>query len=209
MIIPDFSREEKLFKKGYKIIAGIDEAGRGSLAGPVVAAAVVFSEIKVVEELIKIGIMDSKVLSAKKRDCLYNIAIEKCRDWAIGIVSERTIDKINVLEASKLAMKRAVENLSVKPDFLLIDGKYTIEDYPASQMAIPHADEFVFSVSVASILAKVARDKILTGLDKKYPEYGFAKHKGYGTEYHMKILKKNGHCEIHRKTFKPISVNSS
>lgn len=205
MIIPDFSREERLFKKGYKIIAGIDEAGRGPLAGPVVAAAVVFdNNDKKAKELIEIGIRDSKTLSSKKREFLYNIIIENCSNWSIGIVSEEIIDKINILEASKLAMKMSVEKLNIEPDFLLIDGRHTIENYPASQMAIPSADQNIFSVSAASIIAKVTRDRILINLDKEYPEYGFAKHKGYGTRLHIEMLAKMGPCKIHRKSFSPV-----
>jgi len=194
-----------LFKKGYKIIAGIDEAGRGPLAGPVVAAAVVFdNNDKKAKELIEIGIRDSKTLSSKKREFLYNIIIENCSNWSIGIVSEEIIDKINILEASKLAMKMSVEKLNIEPDFLLIDGRHTIENYPASQMAIPSADQNIFSVSAASIIAKVTRDRILINLDKEYPEYGFAKHKGYGTRLHIEMLAKMGPCKIHRKSFSPV-----
>jgi len=194
-----------LFKKGYKIIAGIDEAGRGPLAGPVVAAAVVFDNNgKKAKELIEIGIRDSKTLSFKKREFLYNIIIENCSNWSIGIVSEEIIDKINILEASKLAMKISVEKLNIEPDFLLIDGRHTIENYPASQMAIPNADQNIFSVSAASIIAKVTRDRILINLDKEYPEYGFAKHKGYGTRLHIEMLAKMGPCKIHRKSFSPV-----
>ncbi len=204
MIIPNFSREEKLFQKGYKYIAGVDEVGRGPLAGPVVAGAVVFSNIKIIDKLIKNGLRDSKILSAKKREYFYEIIIEESQDWAIGTVSEKIIDQINILEATKLAMKRAVKKLKNKPDFLLVDGINTIEDFPASQIAIPKADQSVFSVSAASIIAKVTRDRILMDFDKIYPGYGFAEHKGYGTKFHMKMIKKLGPCKIHRKSFSPI-----
>lgn len=203
MIIPDFSREEKLFKKGYKTIAGVDEAGRGPLAGPVVAAAVIFS-IDRMKELIKIGIRDSKILPSKKRNYLYDIITERCLDWAAGIVSEEVIDKINILEATKLAMKIAVEKLKVQPDFLLIDGRHTIDGCHISQLAIPKADQYVFSVSAASIIAKTTRDRILIEFDKEYPGYGFAKHKGYGTKLHMETLGAKGPCKIHRKSFRPV-----
>lgn len=204
MVTPDFCREERLLKKGYENIAGIDEVGRGPLAGPVVAAAIIFSKNKSLSKLLEIGIRDSKLLSSKKREYLSELILEKCHSWSVGIVSEKVIDKINILEASLLAMRKAVENLEVKPDFLLIDGNQTIRNYPVSQIAIPKADQFVFSVSAASIVAKVTRDKILIDLDKEYPKYGFAQHKGYGTKFHLEALNKIGPCKIHRRSFSPI-----
>lgn len=204
MTIPDFSREEKLFKKGYRYIAGIDEAGRGPLAGPVVAAAVVFSENAKVSQLVKLGVKDSKLLTSKKRDYLYSKIIENCSDWSVGIVSEDVIDEINILQATLLAMKNAAESLKVKPDFLIIDGNFIIKDFPASQMAIAKADQHIFSVSAASVVAKVTRDKLLVELDIKYPEYGFAKHKGYGTKEHIEAIRKFGPCMVHRRSFSPV-----
>lgn len=204
MITPDFYREENLFRRGYENVAGIDEAGRGPLAGPVVAAAIIFSKNKLLNKLLEIGIRDSKLLSPKKREYLYELILEKCHAWSIGVVSEETIDEINILEASLLAMRKAVEKLEIKPDFLLIDGNHTIENYPVSQIAIPRADQYVFSVSAASILAKVTRDKMLIDFDEEYPEYGFAQHKGYGTKFHMEMLSKIGPCKIHRRSFSPI-----
>ncbi|MDF1498064.1 MAG: ribonuclease HII [Patescibacteria group bacterium] len=204
MIIPDFSREEKLFQRGYKYVAGIDEAGRGPLAGPVVAAAVVFNNAKSINNLIIKGVRDSKTFSEKKRECFYQMIVEESQDWGVSVISEDVIDKINILEATKLAMRRAVENLKGNPDFLIIDGISTIEDFPASQMAIPKADRYVFSVSAASIIAKVTRDRILIDFDKEYPGYGFASHKGYGTKQHIEMIMKKGPCKIHRKTFEPI-----
>ncbi|MCK5332338.1 ribonuclease HII [Candidatus Parcubacteria bacterium] len=204
MIIPDFSREEKLLKKGYKSIAGVDEAGRGPLAGPVVAAAVIFSDAKITRELIRNGVRDSKTISERKREYFYNIITENAKDWSVGIVSEEIIDKINILQATKVAMRKAIEKLHVKPDFLLIDGINVLDNFPTSQMAIPKADQTIFSVSAASILAKVTRDRILLELDKQYPDYGFAKHKGYGTKFHLEMISKNGPCKIHRKSFAPM-----
>ncbi len=191
-------------KKGYKYIAGVDEAGRGPLAGPVVAAAVVFLNGKAIKELIKKGVRDSKMLSFKKREYFYELITEQSCDWAAYDVSEEIIDKINILQATKLAMRKALEKLKNAPDFLLIDGINTIDDFPASQIAIPKADQFVFSVSAASIIAKVTRDRILSDFDKVYPGYGFAAHKGYGTKFHMEMIRKLGPCKIHRKSFKPI-----
>lgn len=204
MIIPDFSREEKLFRRGYKQIAGIDEVGRGPLAGPVVAAAVVFSHTAKTADLVKMGVRDSKLLTSKKRDYLYEKIIENCSDWSVSVITEDIIDEINILQATLLAMRKAVESLKVRPDFLLIDGNFTIDDYPVSQLAVPKADQHIFSVSAASVVAKVTRDRILVDMDEKYPEYGFAKHKGYGTREHMEALKKHGPCIIHRKSFAPI-----
>src|SRR5680860_199801 len=205
MIVPDFSREEKLTQRGYKCIAGVDEAGRGPLAGPVVAGAVVFSDAKIVQKLMAAGIRDSKTISEKKREYFYELIIENAEEWSVGIVAEDVIDRINILEATKLAMTTALKNLKKKPDFVLIDGMNTLENFSASQMAIPKADQNIFSVSAASIIAKVTRDRILIDFDKRYPGYGFAKHKGYGTKFHLEMIEKNGPCKIHRKSFSPIS----
>lgn len=205
MIIPDFSREEALAKKGYKMIAGIDEAGRGPLAGPVVAAAVIFEHNpETIKKLISTGVRDSKTIAEKKREKLYDLICTHALAWSVEIVSENIIDEINILNAAKLAMKQSAEKLSIEPDFLLIDGNATLNDFPVDQSAIPKADAHILSVSAASILAKVTRDRIMREMDKKYPEYGFAIHKGYGTRFHMDILQERGPCEIHRKTFEPI-----
>jgi ribonuclease HII len=202
MIIPTFKKEKQLQKNGYKFIAGIDEVGRGPLAGPVVACAAVFKNFnpKKFE-----GTRDSKLITLKRREKLYKI-FKNSEDinYGIGIVSEKIIDEINILEASLLAMKYAVENLKTKPDFLLLDGKWTLKDYPISQTAIPRGDQNIFSISAASIIAKVTRDKMLIDYDKKYPNYGFAKHKGYGTKFHLEALKKYGPCAIHRRSFNPV-----
>ncbi len=211
MITPIFKREKQLQKKGYKFIAGIDEVGRGPLAGPVVACAAII-KLKVKSEKLKVfdGIRDSKQLSERQREKFYEILTNNNQiDYGIGIVSEKIIDKINILNASLLAMKKAAENLEIKPDFLLIDGRWTLKNYPISQIAIPNGDKNVFSISVASIIAKVYRDRMLINFQKKYPEYGFEKHKGYGTKLHMKALKKYGPCKIHRRSFKPIKILKS
>ena len=206
MITPTFDKEIKLRKNGYKFIAGIDEVGRGPLAGPVVACAAIIlqAELKTFK-----GIRDSKQLSERQREKFYKILTNDSQvHYGIGIVSEKIIDKINILQATFLAMKKAVENLKVKPDFLLIDGKWTLENYPISQTAIPKGDQNIFSIAAASIIAKVTRDRMLVKLRQKYPQYGFEKHKGYGTKLHLEMLKKYGPCEIHRKSFKPIKNDS-
>ncbi|MFA6897017.1 MAG: ribonuclease HII [Patescibacteria group bacterium] len=205
MTIPDFQKEEELFGKGCEVIAGIDEAGRGPLAGPVVAGAVVFeNDAAVVRELLALGLRDSKQVSEKKREKLYEFISREAKCWATEAVSEKVIDEINILNATKLAMKNAVLKLQSQPDFILIDGNATLSDFPVNQLAIPKADEHIFSVSAASIMAKVTRDRILAELDVKYPEYGFGVHKGYGTKAHMDALRKNGFCDAHRKSFEPI-----
>lgn len=205
MIIPDFSREEELIKKGYKAIAGVDEAGRGPLAGPVAAGAVIFDDDQdLIRELIVLGVRDSKEISEKKREKLYDFIAASARCWAVDIVSEDVIDEINILAATKLAMKNAICKLSCQPDFILIDGNATLSDLPLDQAAVPGADARILSVSAASIMAKVTRDRILCQLDDRYPGYGFAQHKGYGTKSHIEALCKLGPCPVHRKSFEPI-----
>jgi ribonuclease HII len=199
MLYPNFNEEKSLHKKGFKCVVGLDEAGRGPLAGPVVAAAVC---IKNNGDFLK-GINDSKKLSEKQRENFYKILINhKDIEWGIGIVSEKVIDKINILEATKLAMKKSIKNLN--PDFLILDGNFKL-NINLPQKSIIKGDMKVISISSASIIAKVTRDKIMNKYNKKYPQYGFDKHKGYGTAHHIKMIKKNGACIIHRKTFRPVS----
>ena len=211
MKYPNFNEEKKLWKRGYKKVVGLDEVGRGSLAAPVAAVAV-FVEPKTKNHLFKKfkGIKDSKKLSFKKREMFCKMIINHPQiKWGIGRVSETTIDKINILEATKLAMKKAVQNLEKKlkekqkkgpVDFLLIDGTFGI-NLDISQKSIIKADEKVFSCTAASIVAKVARDRMMKRYHKKYPQYGFDRHRGYGTKLHREMIKKYGPCKIHRKTF--------
>ena len=201
MRYPNLREEKKLWKKGFKRVAGLDEAGRGPLAGPVVAAVV--SLIPNSKFLIP-KLRDSKKLTAKKREEFYKLIVKSpFLEWGIGRVSEKVIDKINILEATKLAMKRAIKKLKRRPDFLILDGNFKINvDIP--QKSIIKGDEKVFSCAAASILAKVYRDRIMERYDRKFPKYEFKKHKGYGTKFHFKMLKKYGPCKIHRKTFEPI-----
>ena len=220
MTTPNLKEEKKLWEKGFKRVAGLDEAGRGPLCGPVVAAAAILNskiknpykaepsgfrqKSKLQIKIQNLEIKDSKKLSSKKREKLYQILTHSdFIEWGIGRVSEKVIDKINILEATKLAMKRAIKKLKRRPDFLILDGNFKINvDIP--QKSIIKGDEKVFSCAAASILAKVYRDRIMERYDRKFPKYEFKKHKGYGTKFHFKMLKKYGPCKIHRKTFKPI-----
>jgi ribonuclease HII len=211
MRYPNFNEEKKLWKQGYNIVAGLDEAGRGPLAGPVVAAAVCFEKNLKIKKIKNIN--DSKKLSEKQREELYEILInDKNIKWGIGIVSEKIIDKINILKATKLAMKEAVlmmnEKDKIKIEFLLVDGNFLIDGIycAAEQKSIISGDQKVFSIACASIIAKVTRDRIMKSYHKKYPIYGFDKHKGYGTAGHIEKLQKYGPCKIHRKTFYPIGT---
>ncbi len=198
---PNFQEEKKLWRKGFKRVACLDEAGRGPLAGPVTAAAVI---LKRLWKLDFNNIKDSKKLSAKKREEFYKILTKHpAIKWGIGVVSERIIDRINILEATKLAMAKAVKKLKV--DFLLLDGNFKINS-KIPQKSIIKGDEKVFSIAAASILAKVTRDRIMVRYHKKYPQYRFDMHKGYPTKYHCKMIRKYGPCKIHRKTFYPVSA---
>ena len=187
--------EESLYGKGYKFIAGVDEAGRGPLAGPVCAAAVILPEGVVIE-----GINDSKKLSEKKREKLFDIILETAVDYSVEFVEPNVIDDINIRQATSLAMHTAVEKLSMAADFVIIDGNDKIS-YDIPYEYIVKGDARSQSIAAASILAKVSRDRLMLKLDKKYPEYGFAKHKGYGTKEHMESIRKYGVSEVHRKSF--------
>lgn len=198
-------------KKGkIKIIVGIDEVGRGPLAGPVVAAAVTITSLNQSLDFKnpKIKIRDSKQLSLQKREVIYNLLKQHPEvAWGIGRVGQGIIDRINILEASKLAMQRAVFNLEKKlgqqTDFLLIDGNFAI-NLPHKQKSIIKGDQKVLLIMLASIIAKVTRDKAMINYNKKYPNYQFAKHKGYPTILHCQALNKLGPCVIHRQTFGPV-----
>jgi ribonuclease HII len=187
--------EKEGYEKGYLYIGGIDEAGRGPLAGPVVAAVVVFDKDTKIE-----GINDSKKLSEKKRDELFELIKEQALDYGIGIVNNEEIDEYNILNATYMAMKKALNCLKKSPDYLLIDAT-TIPNVEIPQNPIIKGDSKSISIAAASILAKVTRDSILYEYDKIYPEYGFAKHKGYGTADHYKAIDEYGITPIHRKSF--------
>ena len=189
--------------KTQKIIIGVDESGRGPLAGPVVAAAVYVSQCFDIR-CQNIKICDSKQMTARQRERAYQFLKDQPGvEWGIGRVGERVIDKINILKASKLAMERAIRKLKRKPDFLVLDGKMKL-DLPILQKSIVKADEKVFSCAAASILAKVARDRIMEKYHLKYSRYYLNSHKGYPTKMHLRALKRYGPCKIHRKSFGPV-----
>ena len=187
--------ENLAYADGFEVVCGIDEAGRGPLAGPVYAAAVILPKGHIVE-----GVNDSKKISEKKRDMLYDKIIEECVDYSIGIATEKEIDEINILQATFLAMRRAVEGLMVKPDIALIDGNKT-PNLDIEQRAIIKGDSKSANISAASIIAKVSRDRYMLEMAEKYPEYQFEKHKGYGTKLHYEMIEKYGVSPIHRITF--------
>lgn len=194
--------ECQAFDNGYKKIAGIDEVGRGPLAGPVVSAAVILNSLSSKKHFYK-DIKDSKILSSKQRDFLFGMIEKHSVSIGIGFSWEKEIDNINILQASLLSMARAVNKLSQVPDFLLVDGKYTINS-SISQKAIIKGDSQSISIAAASIIAKVTRDTLMKEFHKKYPQYGFDKNKGYPTKAHKKAILKYGPCLIHRKTFKGV-----
>lgn len=187
--------ERMLLEKGYRFIAGVDEVGRGPLAGPVVCSAVIMP----LDDLIE-GVDDSKKLSAKKREELAEKIKEKALCYTLIEIDEKTIDEINILQATRLGMKKAIESLSISPDIVLTDGNMTI-DIPFKQKSIIGGDALSYSIGSASILAKVYRDKLMDDFAEKYPYYAFEKNKGYGTKAHIDGIKEHGLCPIHRKTF--------
>ena len=187
--------ENKLLRDNFNFIAGIDEVGRGPLAGPVYTAAVIMDLNNDV-----IGIRDSKKLSKEQRDYLSEEIKQKCVCYSIGIASEEEIDSINILNATKLAMKRAIEGLRIKPEYILIDA-LKLEDVDIPQISIIKGDDLSISIGAASIIAKVARDKFMEDISLKYPGYYFEKNKGYGTVEHIESIRKYGPCSIHRKSF--------
>lgn len=195
----NFSFEENLFSQGYKIIGSLDEAGRGPLAGPVVAACVIFDSN--ISQNFNDKINDSKQLTSQQRDEAYQLIMENFGHVGIGICDHETIDRINIFQATFLAMKKALGQIKIKPDFVLVDGKFPIPNYSSKQQAIIKGDEKVLTIAAASIVAKVTRDRIMQEMHELYPEYGFDQHKGYGTRLHLERLKKLGLCPIHRKSF--------
>lgn len=189
--------EQALWKKGLKYVAGLDESGRGPLAGPVVAAVVIFPE----DVFIPL-IDDSKKLSSEVRESLYDKIVEEALDYGFGLAEVAEIDRINIYQASFLAMERALDRLSIEPQHLLVDGRaYPNDKIPCT--TIVKGDSKCYSIAAASIVAKVTRDRLMQEYDAKYPQYGFARHKGYPTAAHLDALEKFGFCPIHRQSFHP------
>ena len=191
-------KQEELSLYGDKIqyICGIDEAGRGPLAGPVVVGAVIMPKDSFIE-----GVNDSKKVSEKKREKLYDLITEEAIAYSVGIIDHNTIDEINILNATKLGLKKSLEELKVRPDIILVDALNNMDTNGIPYKSIIKGDAKVYSIACASIIAKVTRDRIMRQWDGIYPVYGFEKHKGYGTAAHIAAIKENGPCIIHRKTF--------
>ena len=189
--------ERALIANGYKYVAGVDEVGRGPLAGPVVCAAVI---MPLDEASLVVGVDDSKKLSEKKRETLAEQIKQRALCYTIIEIDEKTIDEINILEATKLGMKRAIESLQIQPDAVLTDGNMTL-NIVHPQKSVVHGDALSYSIGAASIIAKVHRDHKMVEFAQTYPDYGFEKNKGYGTAEHIKGIKEKGLCPIHRRSF--------
>ena len=194
--------DKSYFKEGYKYICGIDEAGRGPLAGPVVVAAVIMPKDSMIE-----GVNDSKKVSEKKREKLYELIIEEAISYSVGIVDQNEIDRINILNATKAGLTEAVRTLKVKPELILVDALTNIDTCGVPYQSIIKGDAKSYSIAAASIIAKVTRDRIMREWDKVYPQYGFERHKGYGTAAHISAIKENGLCPLHRLSFVKNIIN--
>ena len=196
MIMDWLLYENEAKRNGFVSVCGVDEAGRGPLAGPVYAAAVVLYDGQIIE-----GVNDSKKLSEKKREKLFDKIISECKDYSIGIADQKEIDEINILQATFLAMKRAVNGLKEPPQLAIVDGNRAPDLGNTQALTVIKGDSKSMSVAAASILAKVSRDRYMLEMAEKFPEYQFEKHKGYGTKLYYEMIEKYGICEIHRKTF--------
>ena len=194
--MPDYCYEISAKENGYNYICGVDEAGRGPLAGPVCAAAVILPEGAVIE-----GLNDSKKLSEKKREALFDVVKETAIAWSVAFASVEEIEEHNILNATFIAMNRAIEGLQTKADFALVDGNRVPRDIKIPCQTVVKGDSLSMSIAAASILAKVTRDRLMLELDEKYPLYEFKKHKGYGTALHMELIRKYGPSECHRPSF--------
>ena len=188
--------EEEIYNTGVETICGIDEAGRGPLAGPVVVAAVIIPRDSFIE-----GVNDSKKVSEKKRELLYDLITKEAIAWGVGIIDQKEIDRINILNATKEGLTTAIKNLEVKPDRIIVDALKGIDTLGIPYTSIIKGDAKCYSIAAASIIAKVTRDRIMRQWDEIYPQYGFEKHKGYGTAMHMQAIREYGLCPLHRRSF--------
>lgn len=188
--------EKDLYEKGFQKIAGIDEAGRGPLAGPVVVAGVIMPQDSMIE-----GVNDSKKVSEKKREKLYDLILEQAISYSVAIIGQDVIDEINILNATKQGVTKVVEGLEVKPNLILVDALTHIDTKGIPYDSIVKGDAKCYNIAAASIIAKVTRDRIMRQWDEGYPQYGFAQHKGYGTAKHIEAIKEYGLCPIHRRSF--------
>jgi len=201
----NLDEEKKHFTKGCDFVVGVDEVGRGPLAGPVLSACVVIEKDQQINTKILEGVRDSKKLSEKKREFLCDLIFNDFKYIGVAVCDRKTIDEINILEASLLSMKKAIKSLDVLPDIVLVDGNKEIKNLNLRQRTIIKGDSKIFCIAAASIVAKVARDKIMKRYHEQYPNYSFDKHKGYGTKLHIERLKMYGPCPIHRRTFSPVA----
>lgn len=201
--LPTLEMEQRLWNEGYGLIAGLDEAGRGAWAGPVVAAAVILppGDAGLAGRLA--GVRDSKTLSAKQRETLLESVLECAVTWAVGVIPPSGIDQLGIVPATRKAMAQALEALSPRADYLLIDHLH-LPDVELPQTSLPHGDGRILSIAAASIVAKVSRDRMMVALGARFPGYGFARHKGYGTQQHRDALASLGPSAIHRFTFQPM-----
>ena len=188
--------EKSVYKEGYKYICGIDEAGRGPLAGPVVVASAIMPENSMIE-----GVNDSKKISEKKREKLYNLITAEAISYGVGIISQEEIDEVNILNATKKGLTDSIKQLKIKPDIILVDALKDIDTLKIPYRSVIKGDAKIYSIACASIIAKVTRDRIMREWDEVYPQYGFVSHKGYGTAKHIAAIKEFGLCPLHRKSF--------
>ena len=188
--------EEKLYNTGLNYICGIDEAGRGPLAGPVVVGAAILPKNSFIE-----GVNDSKKVSEKKREILYEKITEEAIAWSVGIIDQKMIDEVNILNATKLGVTESLTKLKKKPELILVDALQNMDTLGINYKSIIKGDAKCYCIAAASVIAKVTRDRIMRQWDEVFPEYGFAKHKGYGTKTHIEAIKQYGICPLHRKTF--------
>jgi len=196
----DLEIERALWRQGIERIVGVDEAGRGPLAGPVVAAAVIFPK-----EFFIRSVDDSKKCTSKQREELFTLIMEQAISVGVGVVDHEVIDRINILQATILAMRKSIENLNIQPEYVLIDGN-SFKHETLKYQNIIGGDAKSFTIAAASIIAKVTRDRLMCELDIRFPQYGFARHKGYGTRQHIEAIRTYGLCEIHRRSFHPFSL---